>query len=382
MHVAFVFHSYSALTDPEQLIRADATTQGWSVALRKQGIRLTVIHRFGVEAEIEFEGVTYLFLKDNIARMPKPWHSTFRFNRRLAKIMKNREVDLVHGHNLFSSGVHLTMSYCLKHYPILIQDHLGVPAIRKRTWWLRKGLSRVQAVIFSAQGQDTDWISKGVLELKKVHYVMENTSPFKMQPRYEARKITCVEGDPVFLWVGNLNQNKSPFTALNAFRKILEVHSKARFYMVYKENDMEGEIRVFLEQHPELYKGVNLIGQLDSSSLEKYYNSADYFVAASHKEGSGYAAIEAISCGVVPILSDIPSFKSLTGNGEIGALFEVDNSDMLTSAALELMKKPLEEERNKTVEFYETHFSQAALGKNMLRIYESIISDFEGQKRA
>ncbi len=54
-----------------------------------------------------------------------------------------------------------------------------------------------------------------------------------------------------------------------------------------------------------------------------YYNSADYFVLGSHYEGSGFSLVEAMSCGVIPIVTDIPSFRMMTNNGKIGTLMEV-----------------------------------------------------------
>ena len=49
--------------------------------------------------------------------------------------------------------------------------------------------------------------------------------------------------------------------------------------------------------------------------------AADLFVLGSHREGSGYSLIEALACGLPPIVTDIPSFRSLTGAGVVGALW-------------------------------------------------------------
>ena len=38
------------------------------------------------------------------------------------------------------------------------------------------------------------------------------------------------------------------------------------------------------------------------------------FVSGSHSEGSGYALIEAMSAGVVPVVTDIPSFRAIAGD--------------------------------------------------------------------
>ena len=374
MHVAFVFHSYPPHPAPQPYIEADQTTRQWSKALQREGIKVTVIHRFFVEDEIEFDGVDYLFLDDGKIGFPRPWQPTLRFNRRLIQIMKDRKVDVIHAHNPFNSFGLFTLSVLLKKYPILVQDHSGVEAIRRNPWWLKMGLSRVQAVVFSAKGQEADWVKKKVLSPEKVHFVMENASPFGLRPRSEASDATGLTGKPVFLWVGNLNENKSPFTVLRAFELILAQFTESRLYMIYRLRDLEAEVKAWLLERPQVAEAVSLVGEVAHADIEDYYNSADYFVAASKKEGSGYAAIEAMSCGLVPILSDIPSFNSLTGGGEVGALFEVGNYHELAEVMCDMMEKPLSAEKSKTEAYYQAHFSSEALGQNMKRIYKSLLA--------
>ena len=48
--------------------------------------------------------------------------------------------------------------------------------------------------------------------------------------------------------------------------------------------------------------------------MPNYYSAADVFISGSHYEGSGYALIEAMSAGLVPIVTDIPSFRSIAGD--------------------------------------------------------------------
>ena len=59
---------------------------------------------------------------------------------------------------------------------------------------------------------------------------------------------------------------------------------------------------------------VTLVGRVDRDELPNYYGAADVFVSGSHYEGSGYALIEAMSAGVVPVVTDIPSFRAIAGD--------------------------------------------------------------------
>ncbi len=59
---------------------------------------------------------------------------------------------------------------------------------------------------------------------------------------------------------------------------------------------------------------VTLAGRVQRDEMPNYYGAADVFVSGSHSEGSGYALIEAMSAGVVPVVTDIPSFRAIVGD--------------------------------------------------------------------
>ena len=59
---------------------------------------------------------------------------------------------------------------------------------------------------------------------------------------------------------------------------------------------------------------VTLVGRVGHDEMPNYYAAADVFISGSHYEGSGYALIEAMSAGVVPVVTDIPSFRAIAGD--------------------------------------------------------------------
>ena len=148
--------------------------------------------------------------------------------------------------------------------------------------------------------------------------------------------------------------------------------------MIYRFADLEQEEKQWVKQE-QLAEQVILLGKQDRNELLHYYNSADYFISASHKEGSGYAAIEAMSCGVVPILTHIPSFVSLTKAGGVGTLFEPGNSEMLYQKICALLDKPLVQERDRVLTHFNQYFSFEAIAKQAIEVYQGVVLQSRGE---
>ena len=52
-----------------------------------------------------------------------------------------------------------------------------------------------------------------------------------------------------------------------------------------------------------------------TTRIEKLMRASDLFVLGSHREGSGYSLIEALACGLPPVVTDIPSFRIADRSG-------------------------------------------------------------------
>lgn len=105
-----------------------------------------------------------------------------------------------------------------------------------------------------------------------------------------------------------------------------------------------------------------------------YYNSADYFVLGSHYEGSGYALSEALRCGCPPIITDIPSFRMMTNDGQLGALWATGDKNSFAAAATLAINKSLKDEANACIEFFRENLSFDAIAKTAMKHYSNVIN--------
>lgn len=168
-------------------------------------------------------------------------------------------------------------------------------------------------LVFTAGAQAVEWKRAGVLAPgQATAAVVEATCEFSPQPRTEARRRTAMKGDPALLWVGRLTPNKDPLTVLRGFAAALRELPGAHLTFVYRDGELLDALR---RGAAELGIGENITfrGAVPREELDVWYSAADSFVLGSHREGSGYALIEAMSCGCPPVVTAIPSFRAIAG---------------------------------------------------------------------
>jgi glycosyltransferase involved in cell wall biosynthesis len=221
---------------------------------------------------------------------------------------------------------------------LVVQDHGGVyPNAPIFTKWKSRafhafGLRAADGFLFSARELATPWLRAGIISPKQTIYeLMESSSTMGEAPAPSAGD-RSLPGRPALLWVARLDDNKDPLTILEGFERASGRLPEAALTMVFGASQLLAEVQRKIADSATLRGRVHLLGKLDQRELTPLYRAADLFVLGSHHEGSGFALIEALSFGVVPVVSDIPPFRVLTDGGRIGALFSVGDAGALARA--------------------------------------------------
>jgi glycosyltransferase involved in cell wall biosynthesis len=106
--------------------------------------------------------------------------------------------------------------------------------------------------------------------------------------------------------------------------------------------------------------------------MAAFYSSADLFVLGSAHEGSGYSLIEACACGVVPVVTNIPSFRVITNKGTIGVLWAHGDAAACASALGDAARRDLSEERRRVLNHFDHQLSWPVVGADALAIYRDV----------
>jgi len=201
--------------------------------------------------------------------------------------------------------------------------------------------------------------------------VMEVSSNFYPINKITAKSELGIGAATMFLWVGRLNENKDPLNVISTFLKYAETNATATLYMIYHTDELLAEVKKAIESHPNRC-AIALIGKVPHHDLLYWYNSADFFISGSHYEGSGTAVCEAMSCGCVPIVTDILSFRMITDQGNCGILYEPGNESELLTALRSTANIDVAEKRNRSLTYFDRNLSFGAIALQIEKIAEGL----------
>ena len=305
---------------PAALLDLYRTLTEWSTAVARAGADVSVVQRFHTAATLERDGVRYVFVTDK----ERPWMSTTGAPPAFVDAIVQAQADVIHINGLiFPALVAAIRREAIARTAIVVQHHGGefpirgaglVGMLQRRRW--RAGLAAATAISFTAAEQAEPWRAAGVLDTGRVIEIIEASTTMREVTRERATTAIGASGSPLILWVGRLTTNKDPLTVLDGLELALPQLPDARVMMVFGDDTLVESVDERVRASALLSARVTLVGRVGHDEMPNYYAAADVFVSGSHSEGSGYALIEAMSAGVIPVVTDIPSFRAIAGDCE------------------------------------------------------------------
>lgn len=155
-----------------------------------------------------------------------------------------------------------------------------------------------------------------------------DTNRFKPLRNKNLRKYYKIEDDEILiLFVGYLDTFKGIFELIDAFGEIKQIYNNIKLMIIGngpKKHELENRVLAL-----DLEKSVMFTGNLKPDEMHSYYQAADIFTLPSYTEGLPLAVLEAMSCGIPVIASNVGGIPEIIRNNENGFLIPPRNNKIL-----------------------------------------------------
>jgi glycosyltransferase involved in cell wall biosynthesis len=347
---------------PKVLLDTWQTLSNIAGAVAGAGAAVTVVQASHIQQQLERAGVTYEFVPA-IENGPA----------RIAEAVARLQPDVIHVSGLCFPHHINALHAALPDTPLLVRDHASaVPNLWHRQTW-KQALRHAAGFAFTAPAQAVPFVRSGVISAgAPIFAVPESSSHFTPGDAAHARSVLGVAGDPCIAWVGRLNANKDPITVLHGFAQATAALPQAQLWMCYGDAPLLPRVRAMIRQDPALRGRVHLLGALPHERVELLLRTADFYVACSYNESTGFALIEALACGATPIVTDIPAFRAVLADGAYGELIPVGDAFALGRALVERASSRSSQQRLANRGYFEAELSFAALGRRLVSVYDQL----------
>lgn len=364
MRVAQIsFHRDAQDRAPAQLLEAWPTLSQLAESAASADVDVCVIQASGHREMLARDGIPYRFMPAEPAA--------------LSDALARLRPDALHVQGLGFAPEVLMLAALAPGVPIVLQDRADRPPRRVWRWPLwRRALGAARGVMFCAPEQARPFRRRGLLPAATRVYALPGSSsrftPGEPGDRAAARAATGIDGEPALLWVGHLDANKDPLTVLDGVARAAARLPGLRLWCCHGSAPLRAAVEARCAADPRLRDRVRLLGARPHAEIETLMRAADLFVLGSRREATGYAVLEALACGLPPVVTDIAPFRALLG-ADGGNLWRPGDADALAAALARAGGAPSAQARRAARDRFEQELSPAALGRRLRAIYADML---------
>lgn len=263
-----------------------------------------------------------------VKRLSWSGSSRYPITRGVLQAIKSADVVHVHGIDFFYD--YLAATRLVHRKPLLVSTHGGffhtAYASRLKQFWfgsITRASARAYQRVIATSENDGAVFSK-VVAPERLRVIENGVDVTKFSGRGSG------QNGRTLIYFGRWSVNKGLIDTLDLFGALRSRNPEWRLIIAGREYDLT---RADLEREIDArgLKGhVDISVSPSEDELGRLIEKAQYFVCLSRHEGFGIAPVEAMSAGLIPILSSIPPFVRLVDESGLGVI--VNPSDAGTSA--------------------------------------------------
>jgi alpha-1,3-mannosyltransferase len=135
--------------------------------------------------------------------------------------------------------------------------------------------------------------------------------------------------------IGRFSQNKRLDQLISFISELRRRDREWTLTIAGAPSDLRGDDLIALCEASGVLEAVTVIESPSDNTIKDIMNDSSFIASASEYEGFGVAAVEGMSAGLFPLLSDIPPFRRLIGRIGVGLLFDFSDAGASAQKLLE-----------------------------------------------
>ena len=303
------------------------------------GHNITVITRgtYRKTYREEIEGISVYRVRF-IPSYPSPFKLHGLFMNKLFKSIE-ANFDLIHVHGLNLPVIHTslpviftshgTVKNDIDNMPIKSFHFLVVKLLRNQLFNLEKEVIENADVITAVSHSCAKELKKEHIINTEIAVVNNGVDTNSFIPGKNKKKENYI------LYTGRLETRKGLIDLIESAKYVCRESADIKFILTGK-----GTIKKYLERRINdfgLKKNFYFAGFVDRSKLLEYYQNATIYVLPSYYEGLPTTLLEAMSCGIPLIATDVEGSSELITDGKTGLLAPPRDPERLAEAILRLL---------------------------------------------
>ncbi len=257
------------------------------------------------------------------------------------KILKKINPDLVNLHFQY----HYTPAIILARFPfvltswgieVLVLPHTAFPIRSLATLTAQKALK----LTVDAKCLQDIWVTMGIPKNKiQVIPFGVDTSIFNPHVNGEAiRKKLQIEKDDIVIISTRFlfNSHYNIDCLIKAIPLILKKHDNVTV-IIKGAGPLENYLKR-LAQKLNVSKSVRFVGLVPQEEVAQYLSAADIYVSTCFVDSTSVSLLEAMACGLAPVVTNIPGNREWIEEGTNGFLFPPRDSDTLAEKLIQLVE--------------------------------------------
>lgn len=257
-----------------------------------------------------------------VTRLPFSGSERYPLCPQVLNALKGADLVHVHGIDFFFDFLALTRP--LHRRPLIVSTHGGFFHTKfakrlKRLYF--NSVTRASALAYRriiATSENDGDIFSGISGGQRLK-VIENGVDVQ---KFEGASSHALQ--PTLVYFGRWSVNKGILEALEVLAALCLQQPDTPWHMTIagREYDLNADLILAHAARLRVAARVSVVPGPSNDDLRALIAKASYFICLSHHEGFGIAPIEAMSAGLIPVLSAIPPFSRLVESSGVGLILD------------------------------------------------------------